>query len=314
MRQKYTELNNMETKIVFFGTGEFGAAMMDALFKSGYFIELVITQPDRPVGRSQTLYESPVKKLAKKYNFKIDQPDNLKNFEFAEKKYNLAVVCEYGLIIPKYVLNIFSLGAINVHTSLLPKYRGASPIQSAIMAGEVKTGITIMLMDEKMDHGPILKQSSTNIENDDNFFELRKKMMPQAADLLINTLSEYLANNITPQNQNESEATFCKILSKDDGRIDWEKNFKDIYNLYRGLYLWPGVWTTWDNKRLKLTEISLATRAISPSLVMIENKRIFVGCKYGSIEIHKLQLEGKKELTADKFLLGYKNFANTKLV
>ncbi|MFA6105091.1 MAG: methionyl-tRNA formyltransferase [Patescibacteria group bacterium] len=298
----------MKTDIIFFGTGEFGAAMLDALFNYGHKIGLVITQPDRPIGRSQQLNESAVKILAKKHQVKVVQPENLKDFNLNNYPCDLIVVCEYGLIIPKTVLSHSKMPTINVHTSLLPKFRGASPVQSAIINGEEETGITIMQMDEKMDHGAILKQATITIDKDDTYNELLTKMQPVAANLLVNTISELQDGKITPVEQNHSKATFCKIFLREDGKINWINPSAAIYNLYRGLTPWPGVWTTWNEKRLKITKLVPATISIEPGKVQINDSTIIVGCGNKSIQILELQLEGKNKLQAKDFIAGYKNF------
>ncbi len=304
----------MHAKIIFFGTHDFGAAMLSALIKNkNYDIVAVVTQPDRQAGRKHEISKSPVKILAEQHGLNILQPESLKNLELGTKNWDLSVVCQYGLIIPKIILELPKFGFINIHTSLLPKYRGASPIQTAIVNGETETGITIMLMDEKMDHGQILSQAKIQISADETYLNLQKRMEPAAEELLIKTLPEYLNGKITPTAQTENEATFCKIFSRDDGRIDWKKTSVEIYNQYRGLSPWPGVWTMWNGKRLKLLEIKISNLRIPAGETKINDRRIFVGTKNGAIEILSLQLEGKKGQTAANFISGQPLFESTSL-
>lgn len=298
------------TKLLFFGTQNFGTAMLQALVESrGYDIVGVVTQPDRPVGRNREIELSPAKKYALDHGLAVFQPETLK--KAAEEKIfpeaDVAVVCQYGLIIPQSVLDLFKKGTINVHASLLPAYRGASPIQSVLMNGETVTGITIMLMDAKMDHGPILTQSYLNIDKDDTYASLSAAMINPAADLLIRTLKDWLNGQIKPQEQDHSQATICKILSREDGKLDFTKTAGELYNLYRGTYPWPGIWCVWNGKRLKLPKIRPTSVKLEPGQVAIQNNNILIGCKEGSLEALEQQLEGKKAMDSRQFMAGYKN-------
>ncbi|MEK7625258.1 MAG: methionyl-tRNA formyltransferase [Patescibacteria group bacterium] len=305
----------MNSKIIFFGTQNFGAGILRCLIESEkYDLVAVITQPDRKIGRDQATQKSPVKILAEQHHLRVLQPETLKNWTLDIGVWNLAIVCQYGLIIPKSILELPKHGFINVHTSLLPEYRGASPIQTAIVNGEAVTGVTIMLMDEKMDRGPILSQTKIQIAPDDTYPDLSEKMEPLAQNLLLKTLIEYLEGGIKPQTQDENGATFCKMFSRDDGRIDWQKSSAEIYNQYRGLTPWPGVWTSLNKKRLKLLKIRPAETQISPGSVKVAKRRIFVGTPHGSIEILSLQLEGKKEQSGASFIDGYPEFDGASLI
>lgn len=301
--------------IVFFGTHDFAATILEGLLSNPNFsVETVFTQPDRKVGRKQITEESPVKKIALKHNLKIEQPGTLKNFQLPSLNSQLAVVAQYGLIIPKRILESFSKGMINVHGSLLPKYRGASPIQDAIKNGEEFTGNTIMIMDDQVDHGPILSQQSIVIDPADTFTTLAQKMAVEGSQLLLNTIPRYLTGEITPQTQDHTQATFTGLIDKNDGKIDFTKTASEIYNLYRAFTPWPGVWSTWKDKRLKLIKIIKAEETgINPGEVLIKNKRIFIGCVQGSLEVLELQLEGKTAMSAEVFANGYQNFNETKL-
>jgi len=294
------------TKIVFFGTQQFGRGILESLMSDSAFeVIAVFTQPDKPVGRKQEIQMSPVKLLAQEKNIPIFQPDSLKNYEIPNLGADLNIVCQYGLIIPQTVLDSAKHGSINIHTSLLPRYRGASPIQSAILNGEKETGTTIMLMDSKMDHGPILAQEKITINQDDNYLTLSEKMLPPACTLLNRTIKEYLSGKIKPQEQNHEEKTLCKMFNREDGQIDFTKSAQDIYNQFRGFYVWPGIFTFFENKRIKLLNIKPVEKKLQPGKFVAENGRLFVGCAVNSIEVFELQIEGKKPMDAKAFINGY---------
>ncbi len=303
-----------KTKIAFFGTQDFAATILAGLLTDeNISVDLVFTQPDRKVGRKQEIEESPVKKLALKHNLNIAQPDSLKNYQIPSSDFELAVVAQYGLIIPQNIINSFPKGMINVHGSILPKYRGASPIQAALTNGETTTGVTIMIMDAQVDHGSILSQESLSIAPDDTFTTLSQKMAVAGSKLLPETLHNYISGEILPQTQQHEQATFTKLINKDDGRVDFSKSAEDVYNLYRGFTPWPGIWCMWNDKRLKLLKVSPSEKTLSPSEVLLENKRIFIGCGKNSIEVLELQLEGKAAMSAEVFANGYKTIDKTKL-
>lgn len=298
------------TKTIFFGTEKFAANILEAMINSQNFdIILVITQPDRPVGRKQEMQKPPVKIIAEKYNLKIDQPETLKEYNFPEGV-DLSVVCEYGLIIPKKIVESPRYGSINVHPSLLPKYRGASPIQSTLIAGDTETGVSIMLMDEKMDHGPILSQEVVKIDNTDTYTTLTEKLLKTAISGLLEASQGYISGKISPKTQDDSQATFCTLFTKESGHVDWNKTKEEIYNLGRGLEVWPGLWTMLGEKRLKLLEIKPSTEKINLGKIKIIGPQIFVGCQNGSVEILKLQLEGGKPIDSKNFLNGFSNLLN----
>jgi len=302
-------------KTLFFGTHNFATAILKGLIDSP-FIEVVgvVTQPDKPAGRHHEVAESPVKKLARKKLIPIFQPTSLNNFDISPfRDYDLFIVCQYGLIIPKNVLDTPKQGSVNVHASLLPKYRGASPIQYALINGEKETGITIILMDEKMDHGPILAQDKIAIAADDTHNALSEKLAKLGNDLLIKTIPDWVEGKIVPQEQDHAQATFTKILKRDDGRISFDKTAEQIYNLYRGLTPWPGIWTMWEGKRIKLLRIKPTDETIEPGLVVIKNASIYIGCASGSIQALELQMEGKKAMDARIFLQGYTKIAGAKV-
>jgi len=295
--------------IIFFGTHQFAAAILESVIKSGMFdIQPVVTMPDRPAGRNQELQKSSVKIIAEKYNLKIDQPPTLKNYILPDDNYSLNIVVDYGMIIPQSIIEKPKYGSINIHPSALPKYRGASPIQSALMAGEKETAITIMLIDDQMDHGPILFQEKITIEKDETFPDLYARLALRSSQLLLDVVPRYIEGKIRPIPQNHEMATFTKILTREDGKMDFkEKNAEDIYNLYRGLTPWPGIYTIWNGKRLKLLKIIKSDKKIASGDLAVAGKQVFFGCKSGSIEILELQLEGKKAMIAMEFANGFKS-------
>jgi methionyl-tRNA formyltransferase len=301
-------------RLVFFGTHEFAATILGGLLDNPLFeVCLVITQPDRPVGRKQELHPSPVKLLAQKYNIPIEQPAKLTAYSL-QLKANIGIVAQYGLLIPKHVLDSFPLGVINVHTSLLPKYRGASPIQSALINGETETGVTIMKMDVGLDTGPIILQKKTTIDPDETYTHIDKKLASLGTLALNEALPRYISGELVPVPQDSAQATVCKELTRDEGKIDWHKTASQIYNQYRGLTPWPGVWTVWQGKRLKILQLKPNNLSIPSGQVRIEGSKLFIGCNIGSLEITELQLEGKSALAAQAFITGNKKIDGAILV
>ncbi|MDD4476799.1 MAG: methionyl-tRNA formyltransferase [Patescibacteria group bacterium] len=297
-------------KIIFFGTREFAAEILKTLIESGeHEIPAVFTAPDRPVGRKQEIQKSPVKILAEKNNIRIFQPENLKNISSPFIRHSLNVVCEYGLMIPKNILEEPEYKSINIHPSLLPKYRGASPIQTALINGETETGVSIMLMDEKMDHGPVLAQKAVKITNTDNYATLAEKLLKTAKFLLLDTIRDWVEGKIRPEPQNDSDATFCKIFTREDGQIDFNKTALETYNQWRGFHPWPGVWFVWNGRRIKLLKIAVAAdKKNPPGEFSFEENKLFLGTKNGSLEILELQTEGKKPMNAKEFANGISAF------
>jgi len=302
-------------KIAFFGTHEFATTILQGLINSPFIeIELVITQPDKPVGRKKELQKSPIKLLAEKYGLKVEQPNSLKLYILSLKTYDLNIVVDYGLLIPKNILNTPKHKSINIHPSLLPKYRGASPIQTALINGNTETGTTIMLMDEKMDHGPILTQEIVKIDSNDNYPILSKNLAEKANKLLLDTIPKWVDGKIKTKAQNNSNATYCKMLTRDSGLVDFSKSAQEIYNQYRGMTPWPGVWTTViGDKRLKLLEIKPSNKQIEVGRIKFVDDEIFIGCGEGSIKVLELQLEGKKAMNARSFINGNKEINNMSL-
>src|SRR3989344_3131744 len=248
-------------KIVFFGTSNVALPILEAL-SCKHEIAAVVTMPDAVVGRSQALTESPVSVLANEMKLKILKPEKVKdNAEFYQTLQNIGadmfVVVSYGQILLLEIINLPKYKTINVHFSLLPKYRGPSPIQTALLNGETETGTSIFILDEQVDHGPILAWEKIAIDSDDNALTLSEKMAFKSAQLIIPTIDGYTSGTITPQPQDDSQATHTEHIDKAHGKIDWSRTALQIYNQFRAFYPWPGVWTIWDGKLLKAIDIQI---------------------------------------------------------
>lgn len=309
---------NKPIKTVFAGTPDFAVPFLEGLFNDGDFsVSGVITQPDKPVGRKQELTASPIKLLAEKNGITVWQPEKLRNNPDILEELKLAgadllVVVAYGQIIPQEILDLFPLGAINVHPSLLPKYRGASPLQSAILNEEEKTGISIMLMDEKMDHGPILAQEELVLDGNETTESLHDLAAIKGVPLLIKTIQAFVDKKILAIPQNDAEATFCRTITKEEARINWSNSAKKISAQIRGFYPWPVAWTTLDGKRLKILppiEITKNTNKASNGSITIDDGKIKIQCGQEAIEVNKLQLEGKSVMSSKEMINGIKDLA-----
>jgi methionyl-tRNA formyltransferase len=248
-----------EPKIVFMGTPEFGAIILEGLINGGHKPILVVTASDKPVGRKQILTPPPVKVVGKKYQILVEQPKKIENckLKIENLKPDLIVVAAYNQILPKNILEIPKYGCLNVHPSLLPKYRGPSPIQDTILNGDKKTGVTIILMDEEADHGPILANSKLQITNSKiTYRELLKELANLGANLLIETIPKWIKGKIKPKPQDEKKATYTKILTKEDGKINWRESAENIERKIRAFNVWPGTFTFWK-KNGKLLRIKI---------------------------------------------------------
>ena len=283
-------------KIIFFGTPDFAVPALKLLIDSGCHISAVFTQPDKAVGRKQVLSPPPVKLKAKSLKLKVFQPKTLKDDQVFEDFKNLnpdiCVIAAYGKMIPKKYLDIPIYGFINIHPSLLPKYRGPSPIQTAILNGKRETGVTIMVVDEEMDHGKIVSSIKYQISSDKNYKEIEVDLAKLGAKLLIETLPEYINGNIKPIEQIHEQATYTKLLTREDGRIDWHKSARETYDQIRALNPEPGTWTTWKDKIINIKKAWLAD---------------------GKINIQTIQIEGKKEMAFQEFLNGHPDLTVSEL-
>ncbi len=328
-------------KLIFFGTNEFAVPALLAL-KKKFDISLVITKPAKPVGRQQIIQPSAVEAEAKKLGLLIIPPESFDDkLITAIEAINPSffVVVDYGKIIPQKILNMPPRGVINIHPSKLPKYRGASPLQSAILNGESKTAITIMMIDKEMDHGPILAQKDVDIFSDDTYKSLYERLSHEYPDFLIDTLKKYLAGQIEPQEQNHKQATFTKILSRKDGKIDWSKSAEEIERMVRAYNPWPGAYTEVGSpgyltspkssalaenpclannggrvshsalKRLKILEVSISSKNHSNKkigeLFLTTDKHLAAQCGQGILILDQVQPEGKRPMSGEEFARGY---------
>lgn len=309
---------SVNPSILFFGTPAFALPALRGLIDAGYSIAGVVTQPDMPVGRKRLLTPPPVKVLAQQCGIPVFQPERLDARDFIAGKIpraDLFVVAAYGKIIPADILAIPRFGAINIHPSLLPRWRGPSPIQAAILAGDRETGITIMQMDAEMDHGPVLAQHKLQISNYKiTYPELHDRLAKLGAKLLVSILPRWIAGEINPVVQNESQATYCKILTKADGRIDWEKPAEEIERMIRAYHPWPGTWTIWKTNttewRIRIEDADVVSDAppeggASGMVWHNEKYPLLIKSGYGSLAVKKLGIEGKSVTDAASFLRGY---------
>jgi len=314
-------MENSKIKIIFIGTPAYGAIVLEELIKGGQPPVLVVTAPDKPVGRRQILTPSPVKVVARKYGIPVEQPERIESRVPRQKIKNLnpdlGILAGYGQIIPKDILAIPRFGFLNVHPSLLPKYRGPSPVQFTILNGEKESGVTIILMDEKIDHGPIISQKSLTIKEQETSQTLHHKLAQLGACLLLETIPLWVKGLIKPEKQNDAQATFTKILFKKDGKIDWQKSAEVLERAVRAFYPWPGSYIIWPNKSKSIKIKILKARTFkSPDkikypigkVLVVPQNEIGVQCKKDFLVIEKLQPAGKKEMAAEDFLRGYSNF------
>jgi methionyl-tRNA formyltransferase len=302
----------MPLDLIFCGTPRFAVPTLEKLVDAGYRVHLVVTQPDRPKGRGLELVQSPVKQSALKLNLPITQPDRIKtNEEFRAQltalKPDAIIVVGYGRIIPQWMLDLPRYGNINLHASLLPKYRGAAPIQWAIANGETVTGNTTMRIDAGLDTGDILQQQELPIAPDDTAETLAPRLAAIGAHLMVDTLRALQAGTIHPRSQDNSQATLAPILKKEDGQIDFTRSATEIYNRIRGFQPWPGAYTKFRGKNLQIIQARPTTDAVPPAELRTESARLIVGCAHNtSLELLELQLEGKKRTSAQDFIRGYR--------
>ncbi|MFZ5391969.1 MAG: methionyl-tRNA formyltransferase [Patescibacteria group bacterium] len=311
-------MNICDQKIVFMGTPEFAAGILQSLLNNNFNVVGVVTAPDRPKGRGQKIAMSEVKELALKNKLVVWQPDKVRSEDFFQKLKDilpdLIIVAAYGQIIPKKILELPKFGCINVHASLLPKYRGASPIHYVLLNGEQETGVTIMKMDEGMDTGEIISNFQFPISNKDNLISLYERLAKIGAELLVKTIPDYIAGKIELKKQDNNLASYTKIITKSDGKIDWNMKGRDIFNKIRAFNPWPGTFTNWQERKLKIHSARLTERKFSPGEVIVEDKKIYVGTDDFALEIIDLQLEGRKTVSAENFVLGNKEIDKAKLL
>lgn len=310
-------------KIIFFGTDEFAVPALGVLAKE-FDIPLIVTMPPKPVGRKQITESSPVETEAKKLGLPVIAPEKFTS-EIIEKIKWLSpdfyIITDYGKIIPKKMLDIPPQGAINVHPSELPKYRGASPLQTAIFNGEKETAFSVMLVDNLIDHGPILAQKKVEIFPDDTYGSLYKRLSELYPEFLIETLKKYLSGKIKPAPQNDSRATFTKILAREDGKIDWLKSAEEIERMVRAYDPWPGTFCLLSTPtyvrggegglkplRIKILKTSVSKKDYpqkNPGDLFAADKKLAAKCGQGILILDQVQPEGKRPMSGEEFIRGY---------
>ncbi len=304
-------------KIIFMGTADLACASLAALRREPSFqIVAVVSQPDKPRGRDLQLQPTPVKAAALSAGFPVLQPARARDEDFIEQlrqvQPELIVVAAYGQILPQAILDLPQFGCLNVHTSLLPKYRGAAPIQWAILDGEEQTGVTIMKMNAGLDTGDMLAQTTTPIAPDDNAQTLHDRLARIGGELLVRTIPDYVSGRISPQPQPQEGATYARKITKEDGRLDWTQPARTVWNRVRGLTPWPGAYTFQSvNDKPQLLKIGAAAvddgMSGPPGTVLAADKSgIVIACGQGALRVLQLQREGGRRLTAQEFLAGNK--------
>lgn len=299
-------------RILFMGSAAFAVPSLDALIRSKHRVIEVVAQPDKPAGRGMKITACPVAAYAAEHGIALYQPKGVRKPDvidhFRKLSPDLIVIVAYGRILPKELLDIPPLGCVNVHSSLLPKYRGAAPINWAIANGETETGVTTMRVDEEMDAGDILMSANVKIGYDEDAVELHDRLAPLGAELLMKTIDAIERGTIKGIPQDHSEATFAPIIKKEDGRIDWTMGAREIHNRVRGFKPWPGASTSIGGKMLRIhgAKVGSIAAAGKPGEVIEAGKDLVVACGSGALELTQVQLEGKKKMSAADFLRGHR--------
>lgn len=299
------------SRILFMGTPDFAIPSLEALVKRGYTICGAVTQPDKPRGRGHKLMPSPVKEFAISHEIAVFQPETLKNNNFSDELKNLnpdiIIVAAYGKILPRYVLEFPKYGCINVHGSVLPKYRGAAPIQRAVINGEKETGITTMFMNEGLDTGDILLCDKTEIGENETAGELFDRLALLGADTLLKTLDKIENGTLNRTPQNDDEATYAAMLSRETGHIDWNMTAKEIFSLVKGCNPYPAAFTSYKGEALKIFSCSIGENADAPNgkILGIKDKKLWISCEGGSILADDVQFFGTKRMPFESYLNGH---------
>ena len=309
-------------KVIFMGTPDFSVGTLEALIEAGHEVALVVTQPDKPKGRGGKMQYTPVKEVAVAHNIPVYQPKRIREPECIEelRKYNadIMVVIAFGQILPKEILEMTPYGCVNVHASLLPSYRGAAPIQWAVINGEKVSGVTTMQMNEGLDTGDMLLKVEIPLDEKETGGSLHDKLAEAGARLCVETLDALKAGTVTPEKQGDSPTAYAKMLDKHMGKIDWKMSAKEIERLIRGLTPWPSAYTRWNenDKGMKIWEAEVAegqTDKAVGTVVEVAKDGFFVQTGDGLLKITALQIPGKKRMDAAAFLRGYQMETGTVL-
>ncbi|MGC9323835.1 MAG: methionyl-tRNA formyltransferase [Desulfomonilia bacterium] len=302
-------------KLAFMGTPEFALPSLKALIEErGHVLSCIITQPDKPKGRGRSLQSPPVKELALRYSLPVFQPERLKANQEIHRTLeshglDAVVVVAYGKMIPDEMLELPRYGFINVHASLLPEFRGAAPINRAIMSGRKKTGVSIMKVESEMDAGPVYLQAETPITEEDDAVSLLERLSSIGAQKLLETLSLISQDNLEPIPQDHSRATYAPMIRREEGKIDWEKDVEEIHNTVRGLVPWPCAYTYLESRILKILKTACirTTTDLKPGTLIKEGSTLKVVCSGGFLSLLRLQLEGKRPMDSQAFACGLRH-------
>lgn len=307
-------------RVIFMGTPDFSVGTLEALVQAGYEVVLAVTQPDKPKGRGGKMQYTPVKEKALEYDIPVFQPVKVREKSCVEKldsyKADVMVVVAFGQILPREILELTPYGCINVHASLLPKYRGAAPIQWSIIDGETVTGVTTMQMDEGLDTGDMLLKTEVPLEPDETGGSLHDKLSAAGAKLCVETLKALEEKTVTPEKQGETPTKYARMLDKELGKIDWTKDAASIERLVRGLNPWPSAYTSWEGKTMKIWSAEVVDReckAPCGTVAEVTKTDFSVQTGKGLLKVTELQIPGKKRMAADAFLRGYKMETGTLL-
>jgi methionyl-tRNA formyltransferase len=305
--------------LVFCGTPAFAVPTLEKLVEAGFAVPVVVTQPDRPKGRGMELALSPVKQRALQLGLKISQPDKIKNNQefrgqLAGVSPDAIIVVGYGRIIPQWMIDLPPLGNLNLHASLLPRYRGAAPIQWAIAHGESASGVTTMRIDAGLDTGDILLQKEIPIASQDTAVTLAPRMSAIGADLMVETLRGLQAGTVRAQPQDHAKATLAPILKKEDGRVDFQLAAQEILNRLRGFQPWPGAYTSFRGKNIHIWSAQPVEQTLARAEILVESGRLIAGCGAGTaLELLEVQLEGRKRMSSADFVHGHQPRTGEKL-
>lgn len=297
-------------KTVFMGTPDFSVPCLNSLIDAGHTVAAVFTQPDKPKGRGYVMTPPPVKVAAQQKGIEVYQPTTLRDNDemlsvLREIAPDVIVVVAYGKLLPKEILDLPKYGCVNVHASLLPRHRGASPIQWSIVCGDKVTGVSTMQMDIGMDTGDVLEMMETPIDENENCESLHDRLSEMGAELIVSTLAKLEDDSITPIPQSEDGVTRAPIIKKEMGRLDFSRSAKELHDLVRGFNPWPAAYFMLGKKRLKVFKTALCDISGSPGEVLDSSNKLVIACGNGAIELIEVQLEGAKRMTADKLLMGH---------
>ncbi len=306
------------SSFVYYGTSAFSATILQGLVDSGFTPELVVTTKGKPASRGLKTTPTPVGTLAGFLQLPLREVASLRppEVEASLKQYQtpFAVLAAFGKIVPLSILDLYPKGIVNVHPSLLPKYRGPSPIQSALKNGDSQTGVSLIVLDSEVDHGPLLAQRTLPITEADDALTLSTRLASSSMDLLKETLPPYISGSLQPAPQDHAEATFTTMVEREDGQADFTKPAQTLDRMRRAFTPWPGLWTTWQGKRLKLVATEVAeTKSGNPGTVTQDSDGLQITCGQGALVVSRLQLEGATELTASDFVRGHQGLVSSVL-